>query len=45
MLTKTVKLGANPPAKEFTPSGPQRDLEPAELEALRLVDLEDLSED
>jgi len=49
-LPKPVRLGVIPPVKSFTPSGTQRKpdpiyLEPAELEAFRLVDLEGLSQE
>jgi predicted DNA-binding protein (UPF0251 family) len=47
---KPVWIGVTPPAKVFRPSGPPTDaepvyLEPAELEALRLVDQEGLSQE
>ncbi len=49
-LPKPVKLGVNPPVKVFNPSEPQGNpqpiyLEPAELEAFRLVDQEGLSQE
>jgi len=44
-----VYINHLPSAREFTPTprgdGPPIQLEPAELEALRLVDLEDLSQE
>ena len=47
---KPIIQGVIPPAKEFIPSGPSTDLgpvfiEPAELEAFRLVDGEALSQE
>ena len=47
---KPIMQGVIPPAKEFIPSGSQTDLEPvyiepAELEAFRLVDGEALSQE
>ena len=47
---KPIIQGVVPPAKEFTPSGSVADLEPvylepAELEAFRLVDQEGLSQE
>jgi len=49
-LPKPVRIGATPPARTFHPSGLPINLEPiylgpAELEALRLVDLEGLSQE
>jgi predicted DNA-binding protein (UPF0251 family) len=49
-LPKPIKLGATPPAMVFNPLGSQGNpqtiyLEPAELEAFRLVDLEGLSQE
>ncbi|MDH5441743.1 MAG: DUF134 domain-containing protein [Candidatus Bathyarchaeota archaeon] len=49
-LPKPVKLGVTPPVMRFNPSGIQGNpepirLEPAELEAFRLVDLEGLSQE
>jgi len=48
-MPKPIRLGVHPPISTFIPS-PQINpmpiyLEPAELEALRLVDLEDLSQE
>ena len=47
---KPVRIGVTPPANIFSPSGPPTNidpvyLEPAELEALRLVDQEGLSQE
>ena len=47
---KPVRIGVTPPANVFSPSGPPTNvepvhLEPAELEALRLVDQEGLSQE
>jgi len=49
-LPKPIRLGVNPPVMVFNPSGPQGNpqpiyVEPAELEAFRLVDLEGLSQE
>ena len=49
-LPKPIRLGANPPVTVFNPSGSQENLqpiylEPAELEAFRLVDREGLSQE
>lgn len=49
-LPKPVRLGMTPPVVRFNPLGPERNpepihLEPAELEALRLIDLEGLSQE
>ena len=49
-MPKPIWLGVTPPVASFNPSGPQAKpetiyLEPAELEAFRLVDLEGLSQE
>jgi len=49
-MPKPIWLGVTPPVPRFDPSGPQANpepmyLEPAELEAFRLVDLEGLSQE
>ena len=49
-MPKPIKLGVTPPISQFNPSGQTKNikpiyLEPAELEAFRLVDLEGLSQE
>ena len=49
-MPKPIWLGVTPPVASFNPSGPRMKsepiyLEPAEIEAFRLVDLEGLSQE